>query len=305
MGQDGFSSSIIIAIAAVLWLVYLVPTWLRRREYLATERNALRLQQTLRVLAESAEMPAEFRAEASAKSAQHHERLLKKEQQRVNSIRQSEVAAAARAATRTLLAANPIIAADVAISSAATKRLRRSRAITSVFLLGGVVAIVVGLVELLASGTWFVLAGGSIVTLGSFVMLGQMAAVGRARAELARSLRATRPVAARAPRRAAVPAVPVVPATWTPVAVPRPLYMSRPQADRSLVSSLEAAAELRQAAEDAEQALRVAHAQPEVTPLRVTATPSRFAQMGFAPEIADTKTDLDAVLARRRDAAAS
>jgi hypothetical protein len=300
MGQDGFGSSIIIAVAAVLWLVYLVPTWLRRREYLATERNALRLQQTLRVLAESAEMPAEFRAENTAKSVVHHERLLKKEQQRVNSIRQSEAAAASRAAARTLAASKPMIAADVAVSSTATKRLRRSRAITSVFLLGGIVAVIAGFAQFAASGTWFVLVGGSIVTVGSFVMLGQMAAVGRARAELARTLRATPVVAARAPRRAFVPSVPVVQATWTPVAVPKPLYMSRPQADRSAVSSLEAAAEMRQASADAEQALRVAHAQPEVT-----AISSRFAQMGFAPESAETKTDLDAVLARRRSAAAS
>ncbi len=34
---------VVLAIAAALWLLYLVPTWLRRREYLATERNAVRL----------------------------------------------------------------------------------------------------------------------------------------------------------------------------------------------------------------------------------------------------------------------
>src|SRR5690606_25708013 len=45
MGFEGLSSSVVIVLAAVLWLVYLVPTWLRRREYLSTERNAVRLQQ--------------------------------------------------------------------------------------------------------------------------------------------------------------------------------------------------------------------------------------------------------------------
>src|SRR6188474_857237 len=48
---------VLLALAAGLWLVYLIPSWLRRREYLATERNAVRLQQTLRVLAETAEVP--------------------------------------------------------------------------------------------------------------------------------------------------------------------------------------------------------------------------------------------------------
>jgi hypothetical protein len=30
MGADGVGSSVIIALAAVLWLAYLVPTWLQR-----------------------------------------------------------------------------------------------------------------------------------------------------------------------------------------------------------------------------------------------------------------------------------
>ena len=54
MELTGLGGGIMLAIAAVLWLVYLLPTWLRRREYLATERNAVRLQQTIRVLAETA-----------------------------------------------------------------------------------------------------------------------------------------------------------------------------------------------------------------------------------------------------------
>ncbi len=43
-----------LAVATGLWFLYLVPTWLRRREYLSTERTATRLQQTLRVMAETA-----------------------------------------------------------------------------------------------------------------------------------------------------------------------------------------------------------------------------------------------------------
>ena len=84
--------------------------------------------------------------------------------------------------------------------------------------------------------------------------------------------------------------------------VPKPLYMSRPAPERSLVASLEAAAELRQAAADAERRLREAHEAPEVTPIRpaASAAPSRFARMGFVEEQPETHTDLDAVLRRRR-----
>jgi len=53
-------TAVLLAVAGVLWLVYLVPIWLRRSEYLATERNAARLGQTLRVLAETAEQPRSF-----------------------------------------------------------------------------------------------------------------------------------------------------------------------------------------------------------------------------------------------------
>jgi hypothetical protein len=304
MGADGFGSSVIIALAAVLWLVYLVPTWLRRREYLATERNALRLQQTLRILAETAEVPQEVRAETSARSAAQQERALKKHLQRTAAIAEAQDAAVARAAARRLAETQPAIAADVAVGSSASRRLRRSRAVTSLVLLASLVGTGIGAVQFLASGSWMLAAAGSAVTVGSFAMLGQMSSVGRARAELARSLRARPPVVAEAPRPIVAQATPVQ-TTWTPVPVPKPLYMSRPAPERSLVASLEAAAELRQAAADAERRLREAHESPEVTPIRpaaavVDGAPSRFARMGFVEAQPEAHTDLDAVLRRRR-----
>lgn len=66
--ESAFSSTaLLVAIAAVLWIVYLVPVWVKRSEYLATERNATRLGQTLRVLAETAETSPELRAELTAR----------------------------------------------------------------------------------------------------------------------------------------------------------------------------------------------------------------------------------------------
>ena len=300
MGAAGFGSSVIIALAAVLWLAYLVPTWLRRREYLATERNALRLQQTLRIMAETAEVPQEFRVETSARNAAQLERVLKTQLQRTAAIAEAQAAAVARAATRRLAETQPALAADVAITSSASRRLRRSRAVTAVILFAALTGCGLGVAEFVASGAWTLLAGGSAVTLGSIAMLGQMASVGRARAELARSLRSRPAVVAEAPRVVVVPAAPVR-ATWTPVPVPKPLYMSRPAPERSLVASLEVAAEVRQAAADAERRLREAFEAPEVTPIRpAAAAPSRFARMGFIEEQPETHTDLDAVLRRRR-----
>ena len=67
MELTGAGGGLMLAIAAALWLAYLVPNWFKRREYLATERNAVRLQQTIRVLAESAEIPDAVRADLAAK----------------------------------------------------------------------------------------------------------------------------------------------------------------------------------------------------------------------------------------------
>jgi len=291
---------VIIALAAVLWLTYLVPTWLRRREYLATERNALRLQQTLRIMAETAEVPQEVRVETTARNAAQLERVLKTQLERTAAIADAQAVAVARAAARRLAETQPALAADIAITSSASRRLRRSRAVTAVILFAALAGSGLGVAEFVASGAWTLLAGSSAVTLGSIAMLGQMASVGRARAELARSLRSRPAVVIEAPRVIVVPTVPVR-ATWTPVPVPKPLYMSRPAPERSLVASLEAAAEVRQAAADAERRLREAFDAPEVTPIRpAAAAASRFARMGFIEQQPEIHTDLDAVLRRRR-----
>ena len=300
MGAAGFGSSVIIALAAVLWLAYLVPTWLRRREYLATERNALRLQQTLRIMAETAEVPQEVRVETTARNAAQLERVLKNQLRRTAAIAEAQAAAVARAAARRLAETQPALAADVAITSPASRRLRRSRAVTAAILFTALAGSGLGVAEFVASGAWTLLAGSVAVTVGCFAMLGQMASVGRARAELARSLRSRPAVVVAAPRVAVAPAAPVQ-VSWTPVPVPKPLYLSRPAPERSLVASLEAAAELRQAAADAERRLREAHEAPEVTPIRPAAVvPSRFARMGFIEQQPEIHTDLDAVLRRRR-----
>lgn len=297
MGVDSIGSGVIIAVAALLWLVYLVPTWLRRREYLATEHNAVRLQQTLRILAETAEAPTMVRAETSARSAAQQERSLKKLHQMEAAVARAKDSSIARTAARRLAETQPAIAADVAVSSSASRRLRRSRAVTSAVLLIALVATGVGAGQLVTAGSWMLAAGGALATVGSLAMLSQMASVGRARAELARTLRSRTPIATTrtAPVTVKQP-VAVVQATWTPVPLPKPLYAGRPQVDRAVMASLQAAADLRQAAADAEQKLREAHEEPEVIPMRQ----SRFASMGIIEATETRATDLDAVLRVRR-----
>ncbi|ERK70130.1 hypothetical protein N136_03526, partial [Leifsonia aquatica ATCC 14665] len=82
MNGDVMGGGVVVAIAAVLWLAYLIPVWLRRREYVATERNAVRLQQTLRILAETSELPDEVRMEATARTVAEQQRVLRRAEQR-------------------------------------------------------------------------------------------------------------------------------------------------------------------------------------------------------------------------------
>ena len=280
MELTGVGGGLMLAIAAALWLVYLVPNWFKRREYLATERNAVRLQQTIRVLAETAEVPDAVRAEAAARQLALQQRA---------EFRQGPVAVG-RPVQRALPSAEQL--------AAASRRMRRTRAASIFVLLASVVAAIAQVGLMVAGGavaqSWLVLAVAVAAAIGSFALLGQIA-------ERTRTLSTPASVARPVSRRTSlgpVEAKKVQRATsWTPVPVPQPMYLSR--------SSVQAAAaaedptvELTRAAAAAETALR--NIQQEATPLRAAASTSPFATMGIIEDARAAAPDLDAVLARRR-----
>ncbi|RQP09774.1 MAG: large exoprotein, partial [Microbacteriaceae bacterium] len=94
MDFSGAGTAIMLALAAVLWFLYLLPSWIRRREFLATERNATRLQRAIRVMAETAEAPVELRVEATARDVARTERLLEQERRRAEALERAEMRAA-------------------------------------------------------------------------------------------------------------------------------------------------------------------------------------------------------------------
>lgn len=305
MGIDGVGSSAIIALAAVLWFIYLVPTWLRRREYLSTERNAVRLQQTLRIMAETSQVPEAVRVEAHARAVAAQERALRARR-------------AALGDTAPVVVDRPADAqrsAPVAPRvSSASRRLRRSRSVTTLVLVAALVGAGFGVTELLASGGWVLLVASAVVAVGALALLNQMAAVARMRA------------AGGAVRRTVVPGELYddaafdgegQPRQWTPQPIPKPLYLQARERAMAAgtglkVEAVPAAAhvnrsgardELRAAAAASEEALRAA--QPRVPAERVAdavAPPaeSRFARMGILDEQDESRADLDEILARRR-----
>lgn len=80
--MDGpvLSGGVIVVVAVLLWVLYFVPSWRGRHQYYAAERNAVRLNQALRVLAETSETPDEVRLELTARTALAQQRLAKRVQ---------------------------------------------------------------------------------------------------------------------------------------------------------------------------------------------------------------------------------
>ncbi|MFF2372620.1 hypothetical protein [Agromyces sp. NPDC058110] len=331
MGVIG--GGLLVAVAAALWIAYLMPIWLRRRQYLATERNAVRLQQTLRILAETAETPEPVLIEANArqvalqqKALREQERTARLEAQTTERLAIAERKAAEIAADAAVAAAAEVVEharevarpADAPIGASATgaprrRALRRRRALCSLAMLLGLLTAAGGLVGLAFGASWTIALGGGVVAAIAF---GGLVALARRRPSA--------PVAAPVERRAAEPFEPVELADeaplqegWTPRPLPKPLTLSRGTIAATAMASIEAAAELQRVAAEAERAKRIdeiAAPVPTIAPapqapaastrveqLEPTREPaSPYAGMGVVGEPQRRFGDLDAVLQRRR-----
>jgi len=290
MDGTGAGTAIMLAVAALLWFLYLVPTWLRRREYLATERTATRLQQTIRVMAETAEMPDAVRVAATAREAARQERILRAQQRRADAMAARQVAAVRRETP----ASAPRPALDPEVLR--RRRMRRTRLGASLLM---VAATVLALVQV-----WLIATTG--MTPGAVVVLALTGAGGAVAIGVQRRLdaRAMPRAAASAQPRTAVQVRDVAPQVrrepWTPIEMPRPMYLSRP-APEPVTPRVDLQEALRAAAADAEATLRAAQASPEVVPLRSSRL-SKYAGMGVIGPDAVATPDLDEVLRRRRSA---
>jgi hypothetical protein len=80
MGGQVLGGGVIVFVAVALWLVYLLPSWQSRHRFTSAERNAVRLNQALRVLAETAETPREVRLELTARTAHQQQKLARQVQ---------------------------------------------------------------------------------------------------------------------------------------------------------------------------------------------------------------------------------
>lgn len=161
-----FGGGVIFVVAALLWAAVLVPSWVRRREFRAAEQNAVRLQRTLRVLAETAEVPTEVRVEATAREALAREKLLRTARREQEADRKAQLSEARAAQVRAEIRAQQMKRKHAALTRAAKLRRPMVRRVRAVSALAAVLALAGVLF-----GTGVLVAGqGATLLLASFAV---------------------------------------------------------------------------------------------------------------------------------------
>ncbi|EQM76601.1 hypothetical protein L687_18265 [Microbacterium maritypicum MF109] len=272
------SGGVIVLVAVLLWMLYLLPSWRGRFQYNAAERNAVRLNQALRVLAETSETPGEVRFELNARTALAQQKLAKRVQ--------SEREAAELESLREQLAATR---ADPVIRRARARRRVRVAA-TSTLLVGLVIA-GLGVWQLLAAGSSALLWIGGAAVVVAGIALQRMAAVA------GRVARATHVVATPAAPRVAPELHDQGRATWTPRPLPEPLVSVPGSRAQAAQAQMEAQEQRRKAARVAALRERAEQMAPEA-PVALPAASSPYARMGFVDD-AEIEAHVREMLSRR------
>lgn len=266
MGGQVLGGGVVVLVAVVLWLVYLLPSWHGRHQYNAAERNAVRLSQALRVLAETSETPREVQLELNARTALAQQRLAR----RVQSEREhaqlenakAELAVERAQARMDAALARERAAAEAAAASAvpAVRRARARRRARLGATAVGLVAVALavwGAIDLIFTGSQLLLWSAVAVAGASVLMLQRMATVQH------RSVQ--RETVAMAPRLAGdVQDVSLSSdrVAWTPRELPRPLTASAGSRAAAVLDQAEAREALRRAAVEEAMRARAERARP-------------------------------------------
>jgi hypothetical protein len=310
MGGQVLGGGVVVAVAVVLWLVYLLPSWHSRHQYTSAERNAVRLNQALRVLAETSETPQEVRLELTARTALAQQKLARRaqaerEQAELAVARaQLEVAKEQSATERELAkAARAAAIAQARAERAAAKaephlRMARARRITrltaTVVALASIAALSLGVWQIVVGGPVLLAGAGGAGMLLSLIVLHRMSRVAaRAVVRVAAEPRPARVSVPLADHAVAEPA-PV----WTPRPLPRPLTASAGSRAAAVLDERDEQDALRAAARD-EAAREIAQqaAPPSIDTARA-ARASEFARMGYVDD-AEIEDHVRRLLSRR------
>ncbi len=311
MGGQVAGGGVIVAVAVVLWLVYLLPSWHSRHQYTSAERNAVRLNQALRVLAETSETPQEVRLELNARTALAQQRLAKRAQAereqaelavararldvaKEESATERELARMRRA--EAIAAARAERAAARLAPAARQARARRRTRLAATVVAGLALAVAgIGVWQMILGASAALVWAGGVGLVLSVIVLHRMSRVA-ARASLRASAAPAAPARVRT-----VPDLaeaPEAPATWTPRQLPRPLASSAGSRAAAVLDEQEAREALRVAAR--EEALRelAEKAQPPSIDTARVARAAEYSRMGYVDD-AEIEEHVRRLLARR------
>lgn len=249
----------VVLVAVALWMIYLLPSWHGRHQFNAAERNAVRLNQALRVLAETSETPDEVRLELNARTALAQQRLARQAQAEREQAELARVRAELEV-TKLRARAEAAAAREAAARAAARERarpeIRRARARRRARLVITIVAVAAlglgawGGVQLSTAGTPVLVWVAAALVIGCALLLQRMSRVQR-RAVVRESVA---PVA-----RVAADVQDVVldaeRSSWVPRELPRPLTASAGSRAAAVLDEADAREALRRGA--VEEAMRV------------------------------------------------
>ncbi|GAA3212633.1 hypothetical protein GCM10017690_25060 [Microbacterium terregens] len=240
-------------VAVLLWMVYLLPSWHSRRQFDAAERNAVRLNQALRVLAETSEAPHEVQLELNARTALAQQRLARRV------VAEREHTALEQARMDLAQARDERAAARSRPTARRARARRRTRLALTVLGLGAVGVAVWGGWQVVMSGSQLVLWTGVGVATMSGLLLGRMTRVGARSVERV----AIEDASARVPRVVQDVELTASRSTgWAPRELPRPLTVSAGSRAAAVLDAAAAREALRQAAVEEAGRQRAADRRP-------------------------------------------
>ncbi len=303
MGGQIWGGGVIVFVAVALWMLYLLPSWRNHHQYTSAERNAVRLNQALRVLAETSETPAEVKIELNARTVLAQQRLARK-----TLAEQEQVGLAQARAEHETARAHAAVAREDALREAAAARAtpaarrarvrRAARIVATVLLLAGLVSAGLGAWTLIAGAGSVLLCAGGVLSLLTLVFLQRMARV------------SARSFVRAVPQVSVVPQVQdvVLPVeqprpTWQPRRLPQPLSSAQGSRAAAVLDGAAAQAALREAAWDEvkrERAEKVAP--PSIAAARTQrerSSASPYTSMGYVDD-AEIEAHVRQLLEQRR-----
>lgn len=303
MGGQVLGGGVIVFVAVALWLVYLLPSWHSRHQYTSAERNAVRLNQAIRVLAETSETPEEVRLELNARTALAQQKLARRAQEqrahaelavaraRLDVEREQDAAEREAAKAELAIAREEARArqAEARARQAATHALpeaRRARARRRFRLATTIVALVA--LAVTGVGIWQAVVAASVALLWTGIAVTALCALTLHRLSRVAARSVARPAVAPVARVAGpVQDVPLEVArvsAWTPRDLPRPLVSSAGSRAAAVLDEQAARDALRAAArEEAMRELAEKQAPPAIDTARV-ARQSEFSRMGYVDD---------------------